>query len=68
MHWLSKKKLHSAVYVSFGSECFLSREEMEEVAKGLELSDANFIWIIRFPIGNEAISLDQALPKNFLRG
>lgn len=66
MHWLSKKKLQSTVYVSFGSECFLSKEEMEEVAKGLELSDANFIWIIRFPIGNEAISLDQALPQGFL--
>ncbi|KAK4384152.1 UDP-glucosyltransferase 29 [Sesamum angolense] len=47
MEWLSKKNQHSTVYISFGSEYFLSKPEIEEIAKGLELSDTNFIWVIR---------------------
>ncbi|KAL0368269.1 UNVERIFIED_CONTAM: Beta-D-glucosyl crocetin beta-1,6-glucosyltransferase [Sesamum calycinum] len=65
MEWLSKKNQHSTVYISFGSEYFLSKPEIEEIAKGLELCDANFIWVIRFPLGEE-ISVEDALPKGFL--
>ncbi|KAK4384156.1 UDP-glucosyltransferase 29 [Sesamum angolense] len=65
MEWLSKKNQHSTVYISFGSEYFLSKPEIEEIAKGLELSDTNFIWVIRFPLGEE-ISVEDALPKGFL--
>ncbi|KAL2244120.1 UNVERIFIED_CONTAM: UDP-glucosyltransferase 29 [Sesamum indicum] len=66
MEWLSKKKQHSTVYISFGSEYFLSKQEIEEIAKGLELCDANFIWVIRFPLGEKEISVEDALPKGFL--
>ncbi|KAK4388477.1 UDP-glucosyltransferase 29 [Sesamum angolense] len=52
MEWLSKKNQHSTVYISFGSE--------------LELCDANFISVIRFPLGEEDISVEDALPKGFL--
>ncbi|GFS43027.1 UDP-glucosyl transferase 72E1 [Actinidia rufa] len=55
----------STVFVSFGSEYFLSKEEMEEVAHGLELSKLNFIWVVRFPFV-EKIELQEALPKGFL--
>ncbi|KAH6756187.1 hypothetical protein C2S53_004286 [Perilla frutescens var. hirtella] len=65
IQWLSKKKQHSTVYISFGSEYFLSKAEIEEIAKGLELCSVNFIWIIRFPLG-ATVSLDEALPKGFL--
>ncbi|GFS43024.1 P-loop containing nucleoside triphosphate hydrolases superfamily protein [Actinidia rufa] len=47
------------------SEYFLSKEEMEEVAHGLELSKLNFIWVVRFPFV-EKIELQEALPKGFL--
>ncbi|KAI3459674.1 hypothetical protein Pfo_016337, partial [Paulownia fortunei] len=60
MQWLSKKENHSTVYISFGSECFLSKEEIEEIAKGLELCDVNFIWVIRFPVGEKTISIEEA--------
>jgi cyanidin-3-O-glucoside 2''-O-glucuronosyltransferase len=51
--------------VSFGSECYLSKEVMEEIAHGLELSNVNFIWVVRFPEG-EKMKLEEALPDGFL--
>ncbi|XVF75732.1 hypothetical protein PTKIN_Ptkin13bG0210500 [Pterospermum kingtungense] len=65
MEWLSKKSKYSTVFASFGSEYFLSKDEMEEIAYGLELSQVNFIWVIRFPVG-EKIKLEDALPQGFL--
>ncbi|CAK9142539.1 unnamed protein product [Ilex paraguariensis] len=65
IEWLEKKHHCSSVFVSFGSECFLSKEEMEEIANGLELSNVNFIWVIRFPLADETM-VEDALPKGFL--
>ncbi|KAL0457355.1 UNVERIFIED_CONTAM: UDP-glucosyltransferase 29 [Sesamum latifolium] len=45
-------------------EYFLSKIEIEEIVKGLELCDVNFIWIIRFPVG-VTITLEEVLPKGF---
>lgn len=49
MEWLGKKGRRSVVFVSFGTEYFLSEQEMEQMACGLEHSGANFIWVVRFP-------------------
>ncbi|KAL3829385.1 hypothetical protein ACJIZ3_018187 [Penstemon smallii] len=65
MEWLSKKSKFSTVFISFGSENFLSRKQIEEIAKGLEMTTVNFIWVIRFPVG-ETISIEEALPEGFL--
>ncbi|KAF8397868.1 hypothetical protein HHK36_016793 [Tetracentron sinense] len=65
IQWLSKKEKSSAVFVSFGSECILKKEEMEEIAHGLELSSINFIWAIKFPKGEKS-RIDEALPQGFL--
>ncbi|KAJ8528845.1 hypothetical protein K7X08_030494 [Anisodus acutangulus] len=65
IHWLGKKDENSTVFVSFGSEYFLSKEDMEDIAYGLELSNVNFIWVIRFPKGEE-VKLEEALPQGFL--
>ncbi|XP_015876320.2 beta-D-glucosyl crocetin beta-1,6-glucosyltransferase-like [Ziziphus jujuba] len=65
INWLDKKEKASTVFVSFGSECYLSKEDLEEVAHGLELSKVNFIWVIRFPEG-EKLKLEDALPNGFL--
>ncbi|KAI5650803.1 hypothetical protein M9H77_36808 [Catharanthus roseus] len=51
-NWLNSKNPNSVVFVSFGSECYPSKEEMEEIVNGLEQSKANFIWVIRFPAGS----------------
>ncbi|KAM1263012.1 hypothetical protein ACFX13_028741 [Malus domestica] len=47
--WLNQRETSSVVYISFGSEYFLSKEEIEEIAHGLELSKVSFIWVVRFP-------------------
>ncbi|XP_059665982.1 UDP-glucosyltransferase 29-like [Cornus florida] len=65
MQWLNKKDESSTVFVCFGSEFFLSKEDMEELAHGLELSKVNFIWAVRFPMG-EKIRLEEALPEGYL--
>ncbi|KAG5583563.1 hypothetical protein H5410_054190 [Solanum commersonii] len=44
MEWLGKKDKLSTILVSFGSGYFLTKQELEEVAFGLELSQVNFIW------------------------
>ncbi|GLT67409.1 hypothetical protein SLA2020_397230 [Shorea laevis] len=65
IEWLNGKKRSSTVFVSFGSEYFLSKEEIEEMAHGLELSMVHFIWVVRFPAGDK-VSLEMALPEGFL--
>ncbi|KAK6161784.1 hypothetical protein DH2020_005165 [Rehmannia glutinosa] len=66
MNWLSGKNQCSTIYISFGSECFLSKEQIAEIAKGLLLCNANFIWVIRFPLGEKTTSVEEELPAGFL--
>ncbi|KAL6631371.1 hypothetical protein ACP70R_028221 [Stipagrostis hirtigluma subsp. patula] len=35
------------LYVAFGSQANLSREQLEEIATGLEHSNIDFIWVVR---------------------
>ncbi|KAL3523627.1 hypothetical protein ACH5RR_016461 [Cinchona calisaya] len=65
IQWLEEKSECSSVFASFGSEYFLTKEDMEEIALGLELSNMNFIWVVRFPVGGK-MSLEEALPEGFL--
>nr|XP_015902985.2 UDP-glucosyltransferase 29-like [Ziziphus jujuba var. spinosa] len=65
INWLDKKEKSSTVLVSFGTECYLSKENMEEMAHGLEISNVNFIWVVRFPKGGK-MKLDDGLPEGFL--
>ncbi|KAK6136025.1 hypothetical protein DH2020_030235 [Rehmannia glutinosa] len=55
----------STIFASFGSEYFLSENEIEQIACGLELSEVNFVWALRFPIG-ENINIHEKLPLGFL--
>ncbi|GFP81919.1 beta-d-glucosyl crocetin beta-1 6-glucosyltransferase [Phtheirospermum japonicum] len=66
MKWLSEKNKCSTIYISFGSEYFLAREQIAEIARGLQLSKVNFLWIIRFPNGEKTASVEEALPEGFL--
>ncbi|CAI9762679.1 unnamed protein product [Fraxinus pennsylvanica] len=65
MQWLSKKNQFSTLFISFGSENYLSTEQIEEMARSLELCDVNFLWVIRFPAG-ETTGIQKALPEGFL--
>ncbi|XP_047938918.1 beta-D-glucosyl crocetin beta-1,6-glucosyltransferase-like [Salvia hispanica] len=61
MKWLRERKPRSVLYISFGSENYLSKEQMVEIAKGLEKSDVGFIWVARPPAGEAA----RELPEGF---
>ncbi|KAG5574899.1 hypothetical protein H5410_055033 [Solanum commersonii] len=52
MQWLDKKEKGSS-------------EEIHEAAQGLELSQVNFIWVIRFP-QDEKINIHDVLPQGIL--
>ncbi|GER39785.1 UDP-Glycosyltransferase superfamily protein [Striga asiatica] len=57
--WLDGQKPGSVVFVSFGSEYKLKKEEVLEIAHGLELSGLPFLWALREP------NPDEALPVGF---
>ncbi|KAI8004914.1 hypothetical protein LOK49_LG08G02225 [Camellia lanceoleosa] len=47
IEWLDSKADGSVVYVSFGSISELSKQQLEEIAKGLLESHRPFLWVIR---------------------
>ncbi|GJW73487.1 beta-D-glucosyl crocetin beta-1,6-glucosyltransferase-like protein [Tanacetum coccineum] len=65
IHWLDTKTTGSTVFVSFGSEYFLSKADMTQIAIALELSNVNFIWVLRFPKGENSMTIKEALPLGF---
>lgn len=49
LEWLDKQKVASVVFVSFGSETFLSTDQAFDLALGLEASGFPFLWSLRAP-------------------
>ena len=47
IQWLNSKPKTTVVYVSFGSLSVLSKQQMEEIAKGLLDFGRPFLWVIR---------------------
>ncbi|PPD72280.1 hypothetical protein GOBAR_DD30823 [Gossypium barbadense] len=47
MTWLNQCPDGSVVYVCFGSQKLLRKEQMEALASGLEKSDTRFIWVVK---------------------
>eukprot|EP01018_Ginkgo_biloba_P008303 Gb_24439 [translate_table: standard] len=64
LKWLDKQSPSSVVYVSFGSQCLLSKEQIQEVALGLEASQQPFLWALTFPPSLENGPRDY-LPEGF---
>ncbi|XP_031490033.1 UDP-glucosyltransferase 29-like [Nymphaea colorata] len=65
--WLGTKRSSSVVFVSFGTEYFMSKEEITEIALGLELSRQNFIWAVRFVSEEEEEGMERQLPEGFMQ-
>ncbi|KAH9310639.1 hypothetical protein KI387_025674, partial [Taxus chinensis] len=64
--WLNTKGNSSVVYVSFGSLAVQSREQICEIALGLEASGYSFLWVIRPAHNEEEYAGLQDLPGGFL--
>nr|AFJ53038.1 UDP-glycosyltransferase 1 [Linum usitatissimum] len=69
INWLNNKAPSSVVYISFGSESYLSRRQIEELAHALVILiekaiPINFVWVLRFPQGEE-VAISEALPEGF---
>ncbi|PON43798.1 UDP-glucuronosyl/UDP-glucosyltransferase, partial [Trema orientale] len=63
--WLDEKLENGSgpvLYVAFGSQVKLSSEQLREMAKGLEESDVNFLWVIRKPKDGSA---EKCFPDGF---
>ncbi|PIM99505.1 hypothetical protein CDL12_28000 [Handroanthus impetiginosus] len=54
------------VYISFGSEYFLSKEQIFEIAKAFELGGVNFIWVVRVPSDEKMIGIEDGFLIEFL--
>ncbi|GFY95268.1 hypothetical protein Acr_10g0006530 [Actinidia rufa] len=61
--WLDKQDPKSVVFVGFRSECKLTKEEIYEIAYGLEASELPFLWALRKR--SWAIDDSDALPPGF---
>ncbi|KAJ1429571.1 UDP-glucuronosyl/UDP-glucosyltransferase [Sesbania bispinosa] len=61
--WLDKQASKSIIFVGFGSECKLSKDQVYEIAFGLEMSELPFLWALRKP--SWASNDDDSLPVGF---
>ncbi|XP_062109257.1 phloretin 4'-O-glucosyltransferase-like [Humulus lupulus] len=51
--WLNSKPKTTVVYVSFGSMAIMSKQQMEEMAKGLLEFGRPFLWVVREKTQND---------------
>ncbi|CAI8616438.1 unnamed protein product [Vicia faba] len=57
----------SVILCSFGSETFLSDDQINQLSIGLELTSLPFILVLNFPSNlNAEVELKRALPKGFI--
>ncbi|KAL8095326.1 UDP-glycosyltransferase 92A1-like [Apium graveolens] len=68
--WLDLKPRNSVLYISFGSQSTISASQMMQLAKALEKSGNNFIWVVRPPLGfdiNAEFEAEEWLPEGFAK-
>nr|AFJ53030.1 UDP-glycosyltransferase 1 [Linum usitatissimum] len=59
--WLDKQRVNTVVYVALGTEAALTRDEIAELASGLEKSALPFFWALR----DHSVSGRMMLPGGF---
>ncbi|PWA44276.1 UDP-Glycosyltransferase superfamily protein [Artemisia annua] len=65
-NWLSKFRSKSVIYCSFGSETFLTDDQIKELALGLELTGLPFFLVLNFPATlDSSAELERTLPYGF---
>ncbi|XP_057870199.2 7-deoxyloganetin glucosyltransferase [Cryptomeria japonica] len=63
LEWLDAQQPASVIYVSFGSTAVKSKQQLEEIALGLENSQRPFLWVLRKDIAQGEPGI---LPQGFL--
>ncbi|KAK7264553.1 hypothetical protein RJT34_32162 [Clitoria ternatea] len=66
--WLNSKREESVVYICFGSLCHFSDKQLYEIARGIDASGHEFIWVVPEKKGKERESEEEReawLPKGF---
>ncbi|KAI9112981.1 hypothetical protein K1719_016095 [Acacia pycnantha] len=76
LRWLDSQPERSVVFLCFGSLGVFSKEQLREIARGLEKSGQRFLWVVRNPpsekthnlaaSSQEDPDLDSLLPEGFL--
>ncbi|GLJ07736.1 hypothetical protein SUGI_0073360 [Cryptomeria japonica] len=68
LQWLESQNPCSVVYISFGSQTFLSEEQSKALVCSLEASGQPFIWAIKVSPKIEPLSSDTPvdLPRTYL--
>lgn len=65
--WLTQFPSKSVIYCSFGSETFLTDDQIMELALGLELIGLPFFLVLNFPANVDGVTeLNRTLPAGFL--
>ncbi|MCO5558787.1 hypothetical protein L7F22_012374 [Adiantum nelumboides] len=62
LEWLDKRPNASVLFVAFGSLATMGRDQIMELAEGLEASEQTFLWVIR-----SSDTLSNLLPEGFLK-
>lgn len=68
LQFLNSKPPSSVLYISFGSQNTITASQMMQLAKALDKSKKNFIWVVRPPLGfdiNTEFRTEEWLPENF---
>nr|BAH47552.1 flavonoid glycosyltransferase [Veronica persica] len=68
LSWLDSQPSKSVIFLCFGRKGFFSKQQLQEIATGLENSGHRFLWSVRNPpgINNEDPDLETLLPEGFL--
>ncbi|KAH0636506.1 anthocyanidin 3-O-glucosyltransferase [Solanum tuberosum] len=66
-NWLNKFESGTVIYSSFGSETFLTDDQIKELALGLEETGLPFFLVLNFPANIDvSAELNRVLPKGFM--
>jgi len=65
LRWLDEKPRGSVVYLAFGTLAHFSAAELREVARGLQLSGKNFLWVMKGGGADTAEDASEWMPEGF---
>ncbi|CAN6477368.1 unnamed protein product [Victoria cruziana] len=69
--WLNEQPEASVLYISFGSRTALAPEQIGELAKGLQMTGCNFLWVLKTKTVDKEENQGEAqnvLPDGFVEG